>query len=140
MPLLIEERKNPDVRNVEAEPAKEMLLREIPKAFLIPEGLVFVEQWSSQVEADQLILTKDVPKQLLARYQDIAMKNVKLKQLDDQTWFAEIPGFDGIWANAENQRDCLNVLHEVLFDWLLIKIQQGDQDIPVLERINLNII
>ena len=28
------------------------------------------------------------------------------KMLDDQTWFAEIPGFEGVWANAATVEAC----------------------------------
>jgi hypothetical protein len=45
-----------------------------------------------------------------------------------------------VWANEETQRDCLNVLDEVLVDWLLLKIQDEDRDIPVLENIDLNVL
>lgn len=37
---------------------------------------------------------------MLSKYIQSALGRSVYKQLDDQTWFAEIPGFEGVWANA----------------------------------------
>lgn len=43
------------------------------------------------------------------------------KKLNDGTWFGEIPGCNGIWANHINRTDCEKELKEVLEDWLALK-------------------
>ena len=88
----------------------------------------------------KLVLTKHVPEQLLTRYIHAALKNALPKLLEDQSWFAEIPSFNGVWACGENPHECLNELREVLVDWLLLKIEHADRDIPIMDEINLNMI
>jgi predicted RNase H-like HicB family nuclease len=41
--------------------------------------------------------------------------------LEDGTWFAEIPGFEGVWANSKTVENCRNELIEVLEEWLILK-------------------
>lgn len=43
------------------------------------------------------------------------------KKLNDGTWFGEIPGCNGVWANHINRTDCEKELKEVLDDWLALK-------------------
>ncbi len=38
---------------------------------------------------------------------------------DDGTFYGEIPGFDGVWANAGTLEDCRNELEESLEEWIL---------------------
>jgi predicted RNase H-like HicB family nuclease len=45
------------------------------------------------------------------------LKNSKYKMLDDGTWFVEIPGFEGVWANSDTVEDCRMELIEVLEEW-----------------------
>ena len=75
---------------------------------------------------------------MLTKYLETAIKNTKYKQLEDNTWFAEIPGFDGVWANAGNIEECRRELIEVLEEWILLKTRDHE-DIPVLEDIDINI-
>ena len=49
------------------------------------------------------------------------------KLLKDGTYFGEIPGLNGVWANADNLEDCRKELQEVLEDWLFLKIKEGDR-------------
>jgi hypothetical protein len=37
---------------------------------------------------------------MLVQYCIEALKQAIYKQLEDASWFAEIPGFQGVWANA----------------------------------------
>ena len=51
---------------------------------------------------------------MLIRYVQAALKYAEYKKLDNGTWFAEIPGFDGVWANASTVEACRSELEEVL--------------------------
>lgn len=55
------------------------------------------------------------------------LKKAKYKLLKDRTYFAEIPGIKGVWANAKNLENCRKELQEVLEDWLLLKIREGER-------------
>jgi len=40
--------------------------------------------------------------------------------------FAEIPEFEGVWANADNVERFRHELKEVLEEWLVLKIRDQD--------------
>ena len=61
---------------------------------------------------------------------DFILKKLKLakyKLLRDGSYFGEIPGLKGVWANAKNLEDCRKELQEVLEDWLLLKIKDRER-------------
>ena len=55
------------------------------------------------------------------------LKNARYKLLKDGSYFGEISGIRGVWANAKNLEDCRRELQEVLEDWLLLKIRFGER-------------
>lgn len=75
---------------------------------------------------------------MLTEYIQKALELAVYKILDDGTWFAEIPGFQGVWANGKNVEDCRRELMEVLEEWLILKIRDHDT-VPVLEGTELKI-
>ena len=84
--------------------------------------------------------SRDIPYDLIEKYVSNAMKLARLEKLEDGTWYAEIPGLPGVWADAEDSSEtALKILREVLEDWLIIKIENNDGDIPAMEDINLNL-
>ena len=76
------------------------------------------------------------PDDLFAEYLETAMKDAVFKELCDGTIFAEIPGFQGAWANADTLEDCRREMKEVLEDWILLGIKLG-HTIPVVGCIDL---
>lgn len=57
------------------------------------------------------------------------LKEARYELLDDGTYYGEIPGLKGVWANAKRLEDCRKELQGVLEGWLILKIKDGD-DIP----------
>ncbi|MEK9165635.1 MAG: type II toxin-antitoxin system HicB family antitoxin [Patescibacteria group bacterium] len=57
---------------------------------------------------------------------------------DDGSFYGEIPGIQGIWANEKTLAECQNTLREVLEEWLLIKLRRNEK-VPVIQKVNLNI-
>ncbi len=53
----------------------------------------------------------------------------KYKILEDRTYFGEITGMRGIWANTKTLETCRKELQEVLEDWLVLSIK-SDKKIP----------
>ncbi len=54
------------------------------------------------------------------------LKNARYKLLKDGSYFGEISGLKGVWANAGNLEDCRKELREVLEDWLLLKVRERE--------------
>jgi len=75
---------------------------------------------------------------MLSEYIQSALQRSAYKQLEDRTWFAEIPGFEGVWANAATVEACRSELAEVLEEWLLLKIHDHDP-LPCLDGLDLMI-
>ncbi|MDI7258709.1 MAG: type II toxin-antitoxin system HicB family antitoxin [Thermodesulfobacteriota bacterium] len=59
---------------------------------------------------------------MLFKYIQKALEKAQYKALEDGTWFAEIPKFQGVWANARTVEECRHELMEVLEEWLFLKI------------------
>ena len=75
------------------------------------------------------------PDDLLAKHIELAMEDVAFKELCDGTVFADIPGFQGAWANADTLEDCRREMKEVLEDWILLGIKLR-HSIPVVGSID----
>ena len=75
---------------------------------------------------------------MLKEYTDNAIEDAAYKKLDDGSWFAEIPGFEGVWANAATVEACRKELIEVLEEWLILKFRDHEQ-VPVAHGIDINI-
>lgn len=59
---------------------------------------------------------------MLTQYIAAAMRQAKYEILsDDGTYYGEIPGFEGIWANTPSLEDCREELAEVLEEWMLFR-------------------
>ncbi len=48
---------------------------------------------------------------------------------DDGTYYGEIPGLQGVWANADTLEECRQELREVLEGWIELGLVLG-HDIP----------
>ncbi len=75
---------------------------------------------------------------MLTEYIQKALEKAQYKEFDNGTWFAEIPEFEGVWANADNVETCRHELKEVLEEWLILKIRDQDS-IPKIEGAEIKI-
>jgi predicted RNase H-like HicB family nuclease len=75
---------------------------------------------------------------MLASYIDQAME-IALYEIieDDNTYWGEIPGLQGVWANHKTLEGCRRELREALSDWLALRLSLG-LTIPIIADINLN--
>jgi len=58
---------------------------------------------------------------------------------DDSSYYGEIPGFKGVYANASDLETCRNELKEVLEEWILLRVSRN-LEIPEVEGLNLKIV
>jgi len=75
---------------------------------------------------------------MLFEYIQKAIEKAEYKKLEDGTWFGEIPGFKGVWANGNSVEVCRRELMEVLEEWVIIKIRDKDP-IPSVDGAELKI-
>ena len=76
---------------------------------------------------------------MLMKYIKAALKQAKYEILsDDETFYGEIPGFDGVYANAGTLEACREELEEVLEEWILFRVSKN-LPLPVADGIELTI-
>lgn len=63
---------------------------------------------------------------MLTEYVGKKLKEARYKLLKNGSYFGEIPGLRGVWANAKNLENCREELKSALEDWLLFKLKDGD--------------
>lgn len=69
---------------------------------------------------------------MLTEFINKQIEKAKYELIDDGTYYGEIPGLRGVWANASKLEDCRKELQEVLEGWLILKLRDGDS-IPGLK-------
>ncbi len=76
---------------------------------------------------------------MLTKYLQAAMHRAHYEILsDDGTFYGEIPGFQGVYANADTLEACREELEEVLEEWLLFRISR-QFSLPSVDGIELTI-
>ena len=76
---------------------------------------------------------------MLSKYILSAMKKARYEILeDDNTFYGSIPGFDGVYANADTLERCREELEEVLEEWLFFRISRS-LPMPEINGIKLKI-
>ena len=68
---------------------------------------------------------------MLSEFLSKKLREARYKLLKDGSYFGEIHGLRGVWANAKNLEDCRQELRSALEDWIMFKLKDGD-DIPGL--------
>lgn len=62
---------------------------------------------------------------MLTKYLQAALHRAHYEILsDDGTYYGEIPGFQGVYANADTLEACREELAEVLEEWMLFRISR----------------
>jgi len=76
---------------------------------------------------------------MLSQYIQAAMRQAKYKILaDDEGFFGEIPGFQGVWANTETLEECRDELAEVLEEWIFLNLADNTP-LPVVNGLKLSV-
>jgi len=75
---------------------------------------------------------------MIIEYCQKAMETAAYRKLDDGSWYAELPGFQGVWADGNTVEACRKELIEVLEEWLILKLRDSDP-IPEIEGMKLEI-
>ncbi|MDJ0901402.1 MAG: type II toxin-antitoxin system HicB family antitoxin [Xenococcus sp. MO_188.B8] len=74
----------------------------------------------------------------LLNYCEKVLQKAQYKKLEDETWFAEIEGFEGVWGNGLTVEECRQDLLEVLEEWIILKLQDGDP-LPVIDGMEIKV-
>ena len=76
---------------------------------------------------------------MLTEYLDAAMRRAVYEILpDDNTFYGDIPGFEGVYANSDNLETCRSQLKEVLEEWILLSISRH-LPLPIIDGMDLKV-
>jgi predicted RNase H-like HicB family nuclease len=73
---------------------------------------------------------------MLTKYIIAAMHKATYEILSDGTFYGEIPGFQGVYANAETLEACREQLQEVLEGWIILGLRLR-HPMPIVEGLEL---
>ena len=77
---------------------------------------------------------------MITEYIQAAMRKAKYEILDgNEGFYGEIPGFQGVYANAETLEECRELLADVLEGWILLHISENTP-LPVVAGIDPNFV
>lgn len=63
---------------------------------------------------------------MITEFIEKKLKKARYKMLKDGTYFAAVTGLRGVWANAKSLKACKKELREVLEDWLVLAVRDGE--------------
>jgi predicted RNase H-like HicB family nuclease len=76
---------------------------------------------------------------MLTEYIRAAMHRATYEILpNDRTFWGEIPGFQGVWANADSLEACRDELQEAMEDWIDFRLSKGLR-LPVIGDLDPNV-
>lgn len=75
---------------------------------------------------------------MLTKYISAAMRRATYEILPDGTFYGEIPGFQGVYANADALEASREELQEVLEGWIILGLRLG-HTMPTVEGIELTV-
>lgn len=76
---------------------------------------------------------------MLQEYFRAAMRKARYEILaDDGTYYGEIPGFEGVYANANTLEESRDELEEVLEEWVLFRVSRN-LPLPTVDGIELRV-
>lgn len=114
-----------------AQPSREI-------AFAPPDSEVLIEFTFSDDDLETPKELGPLPAQLIDSYVRLAVLRATYELLESGRWFAEIPLLQDVWADGDSEAEAKDNLREVTLAWVLMKIEDRDQDLPVIGTIDLN--
>lgn len=76
---------------------------------------------------------------MLTDYIKAALSRASYEILEDKTFYGEIAGFQGLYANEKSLEECRNELEQALEDWILISVSKH-LPLPVIDGKELKVV
>lgn len=99
-------------------------------------GRLLTDQWHSYASVS--VQTMLPVTGTLTEYIRAAMARAQYRSLDEEGIWGEIPGLQGVWANADTVDECRAELQSVLEDWILVGIAR-QHPIPPIDGVEIRI-
>ncbi len=74
---------------------------------------------------------------MIVQYIAAALAAARFEEIDDEEpWYGEIPGLQGVWATGLTEEECRARLAEALDGWLIVRLRRG-LAIPPIDGVRL---
>ncbi len=74
---------------------------------------------------------------MIQRYISKALEKAHYELIDDEEpFYGEVPGLQGVWATGKSLESCRESLVEVIEGWILIRLSRG-LPIPEIEGVKI---
>lgn len=75
---------------------------------------------------------------MLTEYVAAALRHAHYELMEDGEFFAAVDVLPGVWASGPTLEGCREELREVIEDWLLVGLRQGEV-IPPIDGVSLEV-
>ncbi len=75
---------------------------------------------------------------MISRYVRAALEQARYEILEDGTYYGEISALPGVYSNTDDLESCRDELHEVLEEWILLRLSRG-LTIPAIGECSLTV-
>jgi len=63
---------------------------------------------------------------VITEYIEAALARAKYEIIEDeQLYYGEVPGLDGVWATGKTLEECRKNLAEVIDGWIVVRLRKG---------------
>lgn len=132
MSILLESRTEPEKFQISTDAS------EIPQTSA-PEASNTSRLENPELTRDYELKREEImPTQLIERYVDLALNRSLTEIMNNGEYFVTVPLLKGVWATGNSVESAESDLRATIFEWLELKIEGHDRDIPEIESINLN--
>jgi predicted RNase H-like HicB family nuclease len=76
---------------------------------------------------------------MLLEYLHAAMERATYEKIEDEEpYYGEIPGIQGVWATGKTLEECRRNLSQTLEDWVFFSIYRGES-VPEVDGVTLEL-
>ena len=76
---------------------------------------------------------------LAVMWAEAALRHASMRSIDDPAGvIGTVAGLQGVWAHGSDAQEAREELFEVLIDWVALKLEHGDDDIPTIGGVSLS--
>ncbi len=69
---------------------------------------------------------------MITEYIEAALSKARYEIIEDEEpYYGEVPGLEGVWATGKTLEECRKNLREVIDGWLIVRLRKGLQIPPI---------
>ena len=97
-----------------------------------------VEAQTADAEAESDFGREAALNRLVGQWADVAVSHAMVHRIDDPVGHvATVAGIEGAWGFGDSEEAAFDELRSVLIGWASLKLEHGDDDIPIMEGVHL---